>query len=263
MKTVEDLKAMLNEVTKTAMDFQEFEKATEKILEVKLLTKMENIKKLFEKYNPVFKGLKQLRGQVYNSSFLPYMDFNVVLHTSIELFEDENGSFIPAIKISGDSYCLRFEANEKFTEGKICKITTSWSKDCKNSCTISKNTCKKCVLPIDLNQLENKIVNNLTDEINAIERELQQRKDTLMEQLNTLKDIPFVDLNNIMDLPLAYIYTIQDCLEGVRKFRLAGAIGFEEIVENDFYDQIDEVLNNLIIPLSKKGNDVKIIEEEV
>ena len=27
--------------------------------------------------------------------------------------------------------------------------------------------------------------------------------------------------------------------------------------------QLDEVLNNLIIPLSKKGNDVKIIEEEV
>ena len=110
--------------------------------------------------------------------------------------------------------------------------------------------------------MESRLVYCIQESLENINKDFNNKKEKLIKQLEDLKDIPFVDLNNIMDLPIAYIYTIKDCLEGVRKFRLAGLIGFEEIVENDFYEQLDEVLNNLIVPLSKKGNDVKIIEKE-
>ena len=109
MEKVKELRAMLNEVSKTATELQEFEKVTTKILEAKLLTKMENIKKLFEKYTPVFEGLKQLRKQLYNSTFLPYMDFGMYSGVSINLCETEDGTYFPVFERNSCSYYVKLE----------------------------------------------------------------------------------------------------------------------------------------------------------
>lgn len=263
MKTVEEIKVMLNEVKATVKDFNEFSKTNEKILEVKILLKMEKIKEIFNKYSEIFKELKALRKVCYKTDYLSYMDIYIDSDNSLVLVYDENNNIYPVIERRSCSYFLKLEANEKFEEESCEKCKTTWGNETKTLCTISKDTAKRLIVTLDLEKIESRLVYCIEESLNNIQNDFNKRKEKLTKQLEALKDIPFIDLNNIMDLPLAYIYTIRDCLEGVKKFRLAGLIGFEEIVENDFYEQLDEVLNNLIIPLSKKGNDVKIIEKEV
>ena len=263
MKTVEDLKAMLNEVKGTVEDFKEFSKANEKIIEVKILLKMEKIKEIFNKYSEILKEIRELRKVCYNTNYLSYINIYISSDDCFVLVFDENDNIYPVIERRSYSYFTKLEANEKFTEENCGNCRPSWCSESRNAFTISKNTAKRLIIPLELEKIENRLVYCINESLENIKNDFNKRKEKLTKQLEALKDIPFVDLNNIMDLPLAYIYTIKDCLEGVRKFRLAGLIGFEEIVENDFYEQVDEVLNNLIIPLSKKGNDVKIIEGEV
>ena len=263
MKTVEDLKAMLNEVKGTVEDFKEFSKANEKIIEVKILLKMEKIKEIFNKYSEILKEIRELRKVCYNTDCLSYMNIYISSNDCFVLVFDENDNIYPVIERRNYSYFVKLEANEKFTEKECGNCKPSWSSESKKTCTISKDTAKRLIIPLELEKIESRLVYCIEESLESIKNDFNKRKEKLTKQLEDLKDIPFVDLNNIMDLPLAYIYTIRDCLEGIRKFRLAGVIGFEEIVESDFYERIDEVLNNLIIPLSKKGNDVKIIEEEV
>lgn len=263
MKTVEEIKVMLNEVKETIEDFKDFSKTNEKILEVKILLKMEKIKEIFNKYSEILKEIRELRKACYNSDCLSYMNVYISSDDCIVLVFDESDNIYPAIERRNFSYFLKLEANEKFTEEESGKCRPSWSLESKRTCTISKDTAKRLIVPLNLERIESRLVYCIEESLNNIQNDFNKRKEKLTKQLEDLKDIPFIDLNNITDLPIAYIYTIKDCLEGVRKFRLAGALGFEEIVENDFYEQLDEVLNNLIIPLSKKGNDVKIIEKEV
>lgn len=263
MKTVEEIKVMLNEVKGTVEDFKEFSKANEKILEVKILLKMEKIKEIFNKYSEILKELRNLRKVCYNTIYLSYINVYINSDDCFVLVFDEDDNIYPAIERRNFSYFLKLEANEKFTEEESGKCRPSWCSESKRTCTISKDTAKRLIIPLELEKIESRLVYCIEESLENIKNDFNKRKEKLTKQLEALKDIPFVDLNNIMDLPLAYIYTIKDCLEGVRKFRLAGLIGFEEIVEEDFYMQLDEVLNNLIIPLSKKGNDVKIIEKEV
>ena len=77
MKTVEEIKVMLNEVKATVKDFNEFSKTNEKILEVKILLKMEKIKEIFNKYSEIFKELKALRKVCYKTDYLSYMDIYI------------------------------------------------------------------------------------------------------------------------------------------------------------------------------------------
>ena len=263
MKTVEEIKVMLNEVKGTVEDFKEFSKTNEKILEVKILLKMEKIKEIFNKYSEILKEIRELRKTCYSSNYLPYMNIYIDTDACIVLVFDENDNIYPVIERRNYSYFLKLEANEKFNEEVSESCRVSWSSENKKVLTISKDTAKRLIVPLNLEKIESRLVYCIEESLNNIQNDFNKRKEKLTKQLEDLKDIPFIDLNNITDLPIAYIYTIKDCLEGVRKFRLAGLIGFEEIVENDFYEQLDEVLNNLIIPLSKKGNDVKIIEKEV
>ena len=263
MKTVEEIKVMLNEVKGTVEDFKEFSKANEKILEVKILLKMEKIKEIFNKYSEILKELRNLRKVCYNTIYLPYINVYINSDDCFILVFDEDDNIYPVIERRNFSYFLKLEVNEKFAEEESGKCRPSWCSESKRTCTISKDTAKRLIIPLELEKIESRLVYCIEESLENIKNDFNKRKEKLTKQLEALKDIPFVDLNNIMDLPLAYIYTIKDCLEGIRKFRLAGLIGFEEIVENDFYEQLDEVLNNLIIPLSKKGNDVKIIEKEV
>lgn len=263
MKTVEEIKAMLNEVKETVEDFKEFSNTNEKILEVKILLKMEKIKEIFGKYSEVLKELRELRKICYKTNYLPYMNVYINSDDCLVWVFDENDNIYPVIERRSYSYFVKLEANEKFTEEESGKCRPSWCSEIKKTTTISKETAKRLIIPLDLEKMESRLVYCIQESLENIKKDFDRKKENLIKQLEALKDIPFVDLNNIMDLPLAYIYTIKDCLEGVKRFRLAGLIGFEEIVENDFYEQLDEVLNNLIIPLSKKGNDVKIIEKEV
>lgn len=263
MKKVEEIKVMLNEVKETIEDFKDFSKTNEKILEVKILLKMEKIKEIFNKYSEILKEIRELRKTCYNSNYLTYMNIYINSDDCIVLVFDENDNIYPVIERRGYSYFIKLEANEKFTDENCGTCKVSWSNEIKRLCTISKDTAKRLIIPLELEKIESRLVYCIKESLNNIQNDFNKRKEKLTKQLEDLKDIPFIDLNNITDLPIAYIYTIKDCLEGVRKFRLAGLIGFEEIVENDFYEQLDEVLNNLIIPLSKKGNDVKIIEKEV
>lgn len=263
MKTVEEIKVMLNEVKGTVEDFKDFSKTNEKILEVKILLKMEKIKEIFSKYSEILKEIKELRKACYNSDCLSYMNVYINSDDCLVLVFDENDNIYPAIERRSYSYFTKLEANEKFTDENWGNCRPSWSSEIKRICTISKDTAKRLIIPLELEKMESRLVYCIKESLSNIQNDFNKRKEKLMKQLEALKDIPFINLNRITDLPIAYIYTIKDCLEGVRKFRLAGLIGFEEIVENDFYEQLDEVLNNLIIPLSKKGNDVKIIEKEV
>ena len=263
MKKVEEIKVMLNEVKETVEDFKEFSKTNEKILEVKILLKMERIKEIFSKYSEILKEIRELRKACYNSDCLSYMNVYINSDDCLVLVFDENDNIYPVIERRSYSYFTKLEANEKFTDENCGNCRPSWSSEIKRICTISKDTAKRLIIPLELEKMESRLVYCIKESLENIKNDFNKRKEKLIKQLEDLKDIPFVDLNNIMDLPLAYIYTIRDCLEGVKKFRLAGLIGFEEIVEDDFYEQLDEVLNNLIIPLSKKGNDVKIIREDV
>jgi hypothetical protein len=263
MKTVEEIKAMLNEVRGTVEDFKEFSKTNEKILEVKILLKMEKIKEIFNKYSEILKELRDLRRICYKTDYLSYMNIYIDSDNCLVLVFDENDNIYPVIERRSYSYFLKLEANEKFEEEKSGNCKVSWCSEFKSTCTISIETAKRLIVPLDLEKMESRLVYCIQESLENIQKDFDKKKEKLIKQLDALKDIPFIDLNNIMELPLAYIYTIRDCLEGVRKFRLARLIGFEQITENDFYEQLDEVLNNLIIPLSKKGNDVKIIREEV
>lgn len=263
MKTVEEIKAMLNEVRGTVEDFKEFSKTNEKILEVKILLKMEKIKEIFNKYSEILKELRDLRRICYKTDYLSYMNIYIDSDNCLVLVFDENDNIYPAIERRNYSYFLKLEANEKFEEKTSGNCKVSWCSEFKKTCTISIETAKRLIVPLDLEKMESRLVYCIQESLENIQKDFDKKKEKLIKQLDALKDIPFIDLNNIMELPLAYIYTIRDCLEGVRKFRLARLIGFEQITENDFYEQLDEVLNNLIIPLSKKGNDVKIIREEV
>ena len=263
MTNVVELKKMLNEVKNTVEDFKEFSKTNEKILEVKILLKMEKIKEIFNKYSEILKEIKELRKVCYNSDYLPYMNVYINSDDCFVLVFDENNNIYPAIERRSFSYFTKLEADEKFTDENCGNCRPSWSSETKRICTISKDTAKRLIIPLELERIESRLVYCIEESLNNIQNDFNKRKEKLIKQLEALKDIPFISLNRITDLPIAYIYTIKDCLEGIRKFRLAGLIGFEEIVENDFYEQLDEVLNNLIVPLSKKGNDVKIIEKEV
>lgn len=263
MKTVEEIKVMLNEVKGTVEDFKEFSKANEKILEVKILLKMEKIKEIFNKYSEILKEIRELRKACYNSNCLPYMNVYVNSDDCLVLVFDENDNIYPVIERRCYSYFTKLEANEKFTDEKCGNCRPSWSSEIKNICTISKDTAKRLIIPLELERIESRLVYCIEESLGNIQNDFNKRKEKLTKQLESLKDIPFVDLNNIMDLPVCYIHLIKDCLEGVKKFQLASLIGYDIDESENIYVHIDEILNNFINPLAEADEDVKIIREEV
>ena len=264
MKTVEELRVMLNNVKGTIEDIKDFEATTEKIIEAKLIFKIEKIQELFNKYQELFQELYKLPT---SRNILGSFEWYCFSNSSYELklmLNKNSKLFIPTIRPSNSSLFIKFEVNEKFNDdNSFLDLCFPYGTETKRSTCIHKQTAKRLLINLDLEKLEEKIINRIIYCLGEIESDCKKQKEKIIENLEGLKDIPFMSLNDITDLPISYIYLIKDCLEGVRKFRLANLIGFEEIVENDFYEQLDEVLNNLIIPLSKKGNDVKIIEKEV
>ena len=116
MKTVEEIMEMLNEVKGTVEDFNEFSKANEKILEVKLLLKMEKIKEIFNKYSEILKEIRKLRQICYKSNYLPYMNIYIDSDDCLVLVFDEKDNIYPAIERRGYSYFVKLENNEKFEE---------------------------------------------------------------------------------------------------------------------------------------------------
>ena len=143
MKTVEQIKAMLNEVKGTVEDFKEFSKTNEKILEVKILLKMEKIKEIFNKYSEILKELKELRKVCYKTNYLSYMNIYINSDDCFVLVFDENDNIYPAIERRSYSYLTKLEANEKFTEEICGNCRPSWCSEPKKICTISKELAKK------------------------------------------------------------------------------------------------------------------------
>jgi hypothetical protein len=263
MKTVEEIKAMLNEVKETVEDFKEFSNTNEKILEVKMLFKMEKIKEIFNKYSEVLKELRELRKICYKTNYLPYMNVYINSDDCLVWVFDENDNIYPVIERRSYSYFVKLEANEKFTEEESGKCRPSWCSEIKKTTTISKETAKRLIIPLDLEKMESRLVYCIQESLENIKKDFDRKKENLIKQLEALKDIPFVDLNNIMDLPVCYIHLIKDCLEGVKKFQLASLMGYDIDESEDVYAHIDAILNNFINPLAEADEDVKIIREEV
>jgi hypothetical protein len=263
MKTVEEIKAMLNEVKETVEDFKEFSNTNEKILEVKMLFKMEKIKEIFSKYSDILKELRELRKLCYKSKYLPYMNIYIESDACFVLVFDEKDNIYPAIERRSYSYFTKLEANEHFKESNCEICRKSWSEEKKEICTISKETAKRLIIPLDLERMENRLIYCIQESLENIKKDFDRKKENLIKQLEALKDIPFVDLNNIMDLPICYIHLIKDCLEGVKKFQLASLMGYDIDESEDVYAHIDAILNNFINPLAEADEDVKIIREEV
>ena len=264
MKTVEELREMLNEVKGTIEDVKDFEATTEKIIEAKLIFKIEKIQELFNKYQELFQELYKLPT---TRNILSTFEWYCFSNSSYELklmLNKNSKLFVPTIKLSDCSCFIKFEVNEKFNEDlSFDDLSFPYSTEAKHSTSIHKQTAKKLLINLDLEKLERKIINRITYCLGEIETDCKKQKEKIVENLEDLKDIPFMNLNNITDLPKSYIYLIKECLEGIKKFRLASIIGYDEFTESDFYKQIDEVLNNFINPLDKNDEDVKIIREEV
>ena len=122
MKTVEEIKTMLNEVKGTVEDFKEFSKTNEKILEVKILLKMEKIKEIFNKYSEILKEIRELRKlKRFCTSADDKYDINSLLKEIIgkEVYKNDYENVTDLITYDHIKYDETIKTIQKIIEHKV------------------------------------------------------------------------------------------------------------------------------------------------